>query len=202
MGEVVELVAVLGEQLGDLGVCLIDETMDLLVEELPHVGRGRPRWRWIGHVPGVDLVEAAEVLDVGVEDRRLDHVVHGRPSGAEHSGEVAQCLLGLGFDPIRDRAGRGVDPRHPGAEDQAARDDRLAIGPERIGGLIARYCRSGHRPLLCWWIAWLSAPLPARVAAVSSPDGRSGRCSRWGSARGSPGAQAPPPRTVRRAPPR
>src|ERR1019366_6660870 len=91
------------------------------------------------------------------------------PSGAEHSGEVQQRLLGLGFDPIRNRAGRGVDPRHPGAEDQAARDDRLAIGPERIGGLIARYCRSRHRPLLSWWIAWLSAPLRERVAASVPP---------------------------------
>ena len=48
----------------------------------------------------------------------------------------------------------------------------------------------------------LSARLPLRVAVVSSPDGRSGRCSPRGSARGSPGARALPPRTVRRAPPR
>jgi hypothetical protein len=33
VGEVVELVAVLGERLGDPGVRLIDETMDRLVEE-------------------------------------------------------------------------------------------------------------------------------------------------------------------------
>ena len=33
MGEVVELVAVLGERLGDRGMRLIDETMDRLVEE-------------------------------------------------------------------------------------------------------------------------------------------------------------------------
>jgi hypothetical protein len=33
VGEVVELVAVLGEWLGDRGVRLIDETMDRLVEE-------------------------------------------------------------------------------------------------------------------------------------------------------------------------
>jgi hypothetical protein len=45
-----------------------------------------------------------------------------------------------------------------------------------------------------------SARLPPSVGVVSSPDGRSGRCSRRGSARGSPGARALPPRTVRRAP--
>jgi hypothetical protein len=77
------------------------------------------------------------------------------PAALSTLGEVSQRLLGLGFDPIRSRAGRGFDPCHPGAEDHAARDDRLAIGPERIGGLIARYCRSRHRPLLSWWIAWL-----------------------------------------------
>jgi hypothetical protein len=38
--------------------------MDLLVEEQPHVGRGRTRWRWIGHLLGADVVEAPEVLDV------------------------------------------------------------------------------------------------------------------------------------------
>jgi hypothetical protein len=102
-----------------------------------YVGRGRPCRRRIGHVPGVDLVETAEVFDVCVEDRCFDHVLQGRPSGAEHGGEVQQRLLGLRFDPVRDFAGRGVDACHPRAEDQAARDDRLAVGPERFGGLFA-----------------------------------------------------------------
>ena len=48
----------------------------------------------------------------------------------------------------------------------------------------------------------LSVRLPERAAAASSPDGRSGTCSRWGSARDSPGARARPPRRGRRAPPR
>jgi hypothetical protein len=113
----------------------------------PHVGRGRARRRRIGHVPGVDLVEPAEVLDVGVEDRRLGHVGHGRAGGGEHGGEVDQRLLGLRLDPLRDLARRGVDPCAR-AEDQAAGDDRLAIRPERGRGLIARHCPSCHRPLL------------------------------------------------------
>src|SRR5436305_788282 len=35
VGEVVELVALLGERLGEPGVCLIDEAMDLLVRGAP-----------------------------------------------------------------------------------------------------------------------------------------------------------------------
>jgi hypothetical protein len=51
-------------------------------------------------MPGVDLVEPAEVLGVGVEDRRLDDVLHGRPGGDEHGGKAEQRPLGLGFDPL------------------------------------------------------------------------------------------------------
>jgi hypothetical protein len=35
------------------------------------------------------------------------------PAALSTLGEVSQRLLGLGFDPIRSRAGRGFDPRHP-----------------------------------------------------------------------------------------
>ena len=49
-------------------------------------------------------------------------------------------------------------------------------------------------------LSW-SLLLP-RGAAASSPGGRSGRCSRSGSAPGSPGARARPPRTGRPASPR
>jgi hypothetical protein len=53
----------------------------------------------------------------------------------EPSGEVQQGLLGLGLDPVRDRTGRRVDPRHPGTEDHAAGDDRPA---QRAGSCARR----------------------------------------------------------------
>ena len=43
---------------------------------------------------------------------------------------------------------------------------------------------------------------PGKVVTEVTPAGRSGRCSRWGSARGSPGARARPPRTGRPPSPR
>jgi hypothetical protein len=122
---------------------------------------------------------------------------------------------------------RGDEPTagSPDAERTSSRSDRLALrrccasGPslsrQRATGATRLHADSGSvRWSLLVRSPWgsesqrlpvsrqLSAPLPARVAVVSSPDGRSGRCSRWGSARGSPGARALPPRTVRRAPPR
>jgi hypothetical protein len=103
----------------------------------PDVGWGGTGRRRIGHVAGVDLVEPGEVLDIGVEDRCLDHVGHGRAGGAEHGSEVDQRLVGLGLDalggsfPSRDRSRPCLSrrqsrrPRSPGCT------ARALLGPHR-----------------------------------------------------------------------
>nr|WP_270006366.1 SGNH hydrolase domain-containing protein [Solirubrobacter deserti] len=113
----------------------------------PHVRRSGARRRRVGHVPRVHLIQASEVLDVGVEDRRLDHVVHRRARRLEHARQVGQRLLGLSLDPLRDRA-RRIDAGHPGAEDEAVGDDRLAVRTECCRRLLAGHCASGHRASL------------------------------------------------------
>ena len=62
---------------------------------------------------GVHLVEAAEVINVGVKDRRLDDVVHRTASGAQYRRKIQERLLGLRFDPGSRLAGRKFIPGIP-----------------------------------------------------------------------------------------
>ena len=114
-----------------------------------YVGRGRPgRWQ-IGHVPRVNLVEPAEVLDIGVEDRRLDHVLHRRSRGGQHGGEIEQCLLRLASIPSGIVPVSGSIPAIPEQKTNPPATIAWLYGPI-FRGLVARYCPSGHRPLLSW----------------------------------------------------
>ena len=76
----------------------------------PHVGRGRPGRRRIGHVPGVDLVEAAEVLDVGgcpngdfAELTRRARLVPGSVPAGE-SAALKSAVRHLVFGPATETA--------------------------------------------------------------------------------------------------
>ena len=80
------------------------------------------------HVPRVSLVEPAEIVDAGIEDRRLHDVAHRHPGRLEHCRKVDQRLLGLRLDAFWSSAGGRVYPGHSGAEHPTSCDDRLAVG--------------------------------------------------------------------------
>ena len=77
------------------------------------VGWRGSRRRRVGHMPGIDLVESREIIDIFVVDRHLDQVGHRRPGGLEDGGEVLERLFGLGLDPVARGTCRGVDSRGP-----------------------------------------------------------------------------------------
>jgi hypothetical protein len=56
-----------------------------------------------------------------------------RRNGTEHSGEVQQRLLGLGFDPIRNRAGRGSIPAIPEQKTKPPATIAWLYGPSASG---------------------------------------------------------------------
>src|SRR5919204_1956040 len=77
----------------------------------------------------IDLVHRLEVAEVREEDRRLGHPVERRLRGDEDRGEVVEHpsrLLPYVVAPDELAALR-VERELPGAEDEVARDDRLAI---------------------------------------------------------------------------
>src|SRR5215207_6526363 len=57
----------------------------------PDVGWGGTGRRRIGHVAGVDLVEPGEVLDIGVEDRCLDHVGLDAPAAPSTAARLTSA---------------------------------------------------------------------------------------------------------------
>ena len=116
------------EQLADLvwnysdGIDRYEET----VRELD-IGRRRSRWRRVGHVSGVNLVESREAIDIRVEDRDLDQMIHRCPSGFQDGCEILERLFSLCLDTVGRHSGSGIDARGTRAKDKAARGDRLTI---------------------------------------------------------------------------
>ena len=102
-------------------------------------------WRRVGHVSGVNRVESREVIDIRVEDRDLDQMIHRCPSGFQDGCEILERLFRLCLDTVGRHSGSGIDARGTRAKDKATRGDRLTIGAERGWRLIAGYCLPRHR---------------------------------------------------------
>jgi hypothetical protein len=104
----------------------------------------RPRgWR-VGHVASVDLVDCRKVFDVGVEDRRLDELVHRGPGCFQNGGQVHECLLCLRRDPLGKHSRLGVDTDGSRTEDESTCDDCLAVRAQSGGSTICRHPMSAH----------------------------------------------------------
>jgi hypothetical protein len=73
------------------------------------VGRRRSRWRRVGHVSGVNLVESREVIDVRIEDRDLDQITHRCPSGLQDGCEILERPFSLCLDTVGRHSGSGID---------------------------------------------------------------------------------------------
>jgi hypothetical protein len=100
------------EQLADLiwndsdGINRYEEAMREL-----HIGGRRSRWRRVGHVSGIDLVETRKVIDIRVEDRDLDQMIHRCPSGFQDGCEILERLFSLCLDTVGRQSGSGIDAR-------------------------------------------------------------------------------------------
>ena len=99
----------------------------------PDVGRCRSRRGRVRHEARIHLIEPGEVVDVRIEDGRLHQVGQGSPGFAQDGGEVVQGLLGLRLDPLGRQSRQRIDAGRARAEDEPARDDRLAVGAEGGG---------------------------------------------------------------------
>ncbi len=114
MGEVVELLAVLGEQLRDLRVRVLDDPVDLLIDQRLGVSRGLARtgkrrplsvagqdgdWAdFLAHPPAADHLarDLGELLEVRfgavrVRRRRLDSEARGQSSAGSRSHGSGAC---------------------------------------------------------------------------------------------------------------
>ena len=96
-------------------------------------GAGR---RLAREVLGVDRVHRGELVHVLEEHRRLHDAREAGSARLEHGGEVGEGAPGLRLDPLRERAGGGIDRQLSGGEDQPAGPDSLGVGPDRRGGLL------------------------------------------------------------------
>jgi hypothetical protein len=67
-----------------------------------------------------------------------------RPGRLEDGRKVSDRLFGRGLDAVTDSTRSGVDSRGPGAEHEAARNDRMAVRAERCREQAADYGLSGH----------------------------------------------------------
>src|SRR5258708_31515112 len=88
------------------------------------------RWR-IRHEPPIDRVDRGEIGHVDEEDRGLEHVSPDAAGGVQHGRQAGHHSLRFGLDTAFDElAGRWVQGRLTGREEQAIAGDALAVRPD------------------------------------------------------------------------
>ncbi len=106
------------------------------------------------HLLFVDLVHGPEVAEVLQVDRGLDHVLEGAAAGLEHRFEVLEDLADLGVEAGHQLAGLGVEADLAGGVEPAVDRDRLGVGADRGGGVVAVDVFHIGSPDQSWLSAW------------------------------------------------
>ena len=95
--------------------------------------------RLVGPEPlGVDLIHRLEVLEIGEVHRRLRHAVERGLGRDQNGGEIVEDAPCLGADvvPADELPGLGIERELARAENEVARDDRLALRTDRCRGAV------------------------------------------------------------------
>jgi len=92
--------------------------------------RGTDRWR-SGKEFGKELVEAGERLGFRHETGHFHDLIHAASCILQKDAEIGERLPGLGDEAVAGRlAGRGIDARLAGSEDEVSNSDSLRVGAQ------------------------------------------------------------------------